>query len=82
MAIKRYQQLMVIDAESDRNSSWPEGTAVFCLDTDRNYVMKGGNWVHVGATAVADVLDGLQKITVSATEPTSPSTGDLWVDIS
>ncbi len=26
--------------------------------------------------------DGVAKITVSAVEPTSPSVGDLWVDIS
>lgn len=29
-----------------------------------------------------DLFSGLTKLTVSTTAPTSPSTGDLWVDTS
>ncbi|NDG18437.1 MAG: hypothetical protein EB117_09215 [Betaproteobacteria bacterium] len=41
----------------------------------------GANTLAI-ATAGTDYLNfsGLQKITVSTTQPTSPATGDLWVD--
>jgi len=38
--------------------------------------------VSTNTTAIATKLtsDGSTKITVGTTEPTSPATGDLWVD--
>ena len=33
------------------------------------------------ATAGYIVGDGVAKITVGGTEPTSPDTGDIWIDI-
>ena len=39
-------------------------------------------YYHLTAAELAKLTAFPNKITVSATEPTTPSTGDLWVDIS
>ncbi len=41
-----------------------------------------GDYQHLTAAELAKLQGFPNKITVSATEPTSPTTGDIWVDIS
>lgn len=38
----------IVDNESDRSTSWPEGTMVYCKDTNKLYVLEGTSWILIG----------------------------------
>lgn len=65
----------VVDLESERTTTWPEGARVFCKDTRKLYILTNGVFIMQGLD-----YDGISKITVGTTQPTSPSVGNLWID--
>jgi hypothetical protein len=57
----------------------PDTIAGDAFDTDNH---KDGDTNKVFTAIEKTKLSGLKKITISATEPSTPSVGDIWVDIS
>lgn len=67
------QPPFVVDSESERNSSWPDNSFVFCKDTGKLYQLEAGVWVlmnnkinYVAGTITrpAATASGTQVITI------------------
>ena len=72
-------ELLIQMADGVPSHSATEGALYWDTSGDRLYANNDGstNWVQTGIIGA-----GVSKITVGAVEPTSPATGDLWVDLS
>jgi hypothetical protein len=68
MAVKRVKSLIVCDTEAERQLSWGEGQEMWCLDTDKLYIINGGTYVQVNGGGGGDLLVKHNDITV-ATRP-------------
>ena len=52
MSIKTQPQpFFIVDLESERSASWPDGSRVHCKDTGKNYILDTGAWVLMGPGA-------------------------------
>lgn len=47
MAVRRVKALIVCDTESERQLSWGEGQEIWCLDTDKLYIINAGAYTQV-----------------------------------
>lgn len=47
MAVKRVNKLIICDTESERSLVWGEGQQIFCLDTDKLYIINGGEYLQL-----------------------------------
>ena len=63
----------IVDTEAERSTSWGDGVQVFCKDTTKTYILNSSIFKLIGIGV---------NLTVSTSEPTSPSSGDLWVQTS
>jgi len=62
------------DTEANRSSYSPkQGAKFLATDTGTVYLGDGTSWNELGS---------LRTVTVSSSEPTDPSEGDLWIDTS
>lgn len=47
MAVRRVKSLILCDTESERQLSWGEGQEIWCLDTDKLYIINAGAYVQL-----------------------------------
>ena len=47
MAVRRVKALIVCDTESERQLSWGEGQEIWCLDTDKFYIINSGAYTQI-----------------------------------
>ena len=65
---------------TDTKPASPPDSCLFIeIDTAKRYLVSGGAWVEAFNNAYPKT-DGTGKISVGTVTPTSPATGDLWVD--
>jgi hypothetical protein len=69
MAHIKSQQTVFVDTESQRDTAWPDGTMVYCKDTDATYVLDNSVFITVGD--IVRVQPGTNTYTGgTATRPT------------
>ncbi len=47
MAIRRGRRIIICDTESERQLAWGEGQEIWCLDTDKLYIINDGAYVQL-----------------------------------
>lgn len=47
MAVRRVKSLIVCDTESERQLTWGEGQEIWCLDTDKLYIINAGAYALI-----------------------------------
>lgn len=71
---------VITGLSSDTKPVLPANGLVFIEeDTGKTYTITGGVWTE-SVNSSYPRASGLTKITVGTVEPTSPASGDLWVD--
>src|SRR3990167_610049 len=64
------QPPFIVDTEAERSTSWPDGSLIHCLDTDKTYILCSGSFHTVsgstgtgGASAWGDITGTLSAQT-------------------